>query len=276
MNLKTRLFAGATTLALVGGIAAIGAQSASAAPPAPSPTVVDHCTNNFAIAQIKNPTAVVPTGIVNTLTNVKIGTKATGAPSCVGAFTGAGAIDAASFKTSIVGEASCNTALTPPAPPVGKFGFTQGAGTVKEQGYLRFASIDPTGVYFYSDVVNLHGFIAKGPAAGLDVDGSVFQNPTVKDKTLPQDPRFPGYDVNPFDSLEIGASCLSGTSAGNLLFNDGSGATCTTKCKPIATNIQLTLVGDGTSILEAFNGGVLILGAGGGNHPAEGITFSVY
>ncbi len=135
-----------------------------------------------------------------------------------------------------MGFASCDTTLTPPGlPPSGKIGFTQSGGTVKDQGYVRFASIDPTGSTYFQDVIGVHGLLTKGPFAGADIDGSLSQNPTVKDKTLPSGvspgalgnyDSFTGLDVNAFDSLEIGASCLSGTSAGNLLFNNGlSGGT---------------------------------------------------
>jgi hypothetical protein len=278
VNLKTRLFAGVSTLAIAGGIAAIGASSATAAP-----TVVDHCTNTYSVAAIKNP--VNGLGIVNTETAVKISTKPVNAPTCTGApgalLTAAGPIDAGSFKTSIAGFASCDTSLLPPGlPPSGKFGFSQAGTTLKTGGYLRFASVDPTGSIYYSDVVGIHGMIIKGPYAGVDLDGTVFQNPTFKDKTVGATfGPFVGFDVNPFDSLVIGGSCLAGTSAGNLLFNDNHGD-CTDplskNCVLAPTDIKLTLVGDGTSLLESVSGGALVTGAGGGNNPATGLTFSIF
>jgi hypothetical protein len=260
----------------VGSIAAFGATSAHAAP-----TVLDHCTGNFSVASIKNPLNGL--GIVNTETNVKISAKSVGAATCAtgGLLSTAGPIDSASFKASIVGFASCDTSLTPPGlPPSGKFGFTQAAGTVKSGGYLRFASIDPTGAVYFSDVVAVHGMMVKGPYAGTDVDGTIFQNPTVKDKTVgPAFGPFTGLDVNPFDSLTIGASCLSGTPAGFLLGNDNHGGACTVVgkgCVLESTNITTTLVGDGTSLLESVSGGALVTGAAGGTTPAQGLTFSVY
>jgi hypothetical protein len=243
------------------------------------PTTLDHCTGNFSVASIKNPLNGL--GLVNSETNVKISAKSVGAATCqpTGMLSAAGPIDPASFKASIVGNASCDTSLTPPGlPPSGKFGFTQGVGTVKSGGYLRFASIDPTGAVYYADVVAVHGIMVKGPYAGTDVDGTLSQDPTVKDKTVPAVTYGPfvGYDVNPFDSLGIGASCLSGTSTGFLLGNDNHGATCTLVgkgCVAIGTDIKTTLVGDGTSLLEPTG---LVNGAGGGVTPAQGLTFSVF
>jgi hypothetical protein len=279
VNLKTRLLAGASTLALVGSIAAVGASSAHAAP-----TVIGACHNNNAVAGIKN--TVTGAGLVNTLPPVgqadKIGVKSVNAPTCVGAVAG---VDASSLKASIVGSASCDTSLTPPFPPSGKLGFTQAGGTVKDAGYVRFASIDPTGSIYYQDVIGLHGIMTKGPIAGADIDGSLSQNPTVKDKTLPSGSlpgalgpygSFTGYDVNAFDSLAIGGSCLAGSSSGILLLNDGSGAPCVAPgkgCIAAPTAITTTLVADGPSLLEGTG---LVTGAGGGTTPAQGLVFSVY
>jgi hypothetical protein len=247
-------------------------------PGGPTKTTLGTCTGLNAVATIKN--TVTGAGLTNTLPPTgqsdKISVKSINAPACSGpSFTAPGtAIDSASLKASIVGAESCNTSLPPSFPPNGKLGFTQGVGTVKDGGYVRFSANDPTKNYF-ADVVSVHGIMVKGPLAGVDLDGTLSQDPTVKDKTVPavQYGAFTGLDVNPFDSAMIGASCLSGTSSGNLLFNDNlSGGT-----KPVAvpTAITTTLVGDGSSLLD----GAGLAPPADHTHPgvpAAGLTFSVY
>jgi hypothetical protein len=251
VKLKTRLLAGAGTLALVGGIAAAAVPASAVNPPA---TAVASCTGEQALAAIKTAAG---TGITNTLQTSKISVKslATVAPTCnYSAGFGGGAVDGAavvagSLKSSISGQASCNTALIP-APPAlpasGKIGWL--AGIAKEQGYVRFAASDPT-VNFYQDVVSLHGLMTKGALAGADIDGGVFQNPTVKDKTVGATfESFTGVDMNPVDGLIIGASCQAGASAGSLSFNNGLGGAKGPVAAPTA--ITSTMVGDGGSLLE--------------------------
>jgi hypothetical protein len=203
-------------------------------------------------------------------------------PACnyTGTF-GTGQIDGAavtpgSLKASVAGQASCNTSLTP-APPAlpasGKLGWTAAAGTLKEQGYIRFAASDPT-VNYYQDEISVHGIMVKGALAGADVDGGLFQNPTVKDKTVGATfESFTGVDMNPVDGLLIGASCQAGTSAGALSFNNGLGGAKGPVAAPTA--ISLTMVGDGPSLLETTGALAGKLGA----CPcatAPGLTFSAF
>jgi len=276
VNLKTRLFAGASALVMAGTLVAT-AIPANAAPPPSLGTIIGGCSGQQSVAKLK----VVATGlgIDNTMQNTKISLKAVvgGEGTCN---LGAGPIvpDVGSFKASLTGFASCNTALLPPPgglPPNGKFGVSFAAGLVKAQAYTRIASTDGT---YNADVVGAHGMFTKGPLAGADVDGTLYQNPTIKDKTVPGGAppaaflgpfgAFLGVDVNGFDSGQIGASCLAGASAGIVFYNDGHGATLAIPV-PDPTAITMTLVGDGPSLLEAY-------GLVGGLADATGLTFSIY
>lgn len=268
MRLKTRLFAGASTLALVGGLAAFAVPAHAAI----TPTVIGACTGAEALASIKTDAG---TGITNVLQNSKISVKSiTGQTmTCSGLLAGDGAVDPGSLKSSIAGSASCDTSLTPPFPPSGKIGWSAAGGTVKEQGYVRFAGSDPA-INYYVDVINVHGLITKGAVAGADIDGGLFQNPTVKDKTTGATfGAFTGVDMNPADDLIIGASCQFGTSAGALSFNNGLGGAKGPVAAPTA--ITLTMVGNGLSNLESTGAVAGKIGA----CPcvqAPGLIFSVY
>ena len=244
MNLKTRLLAGASALTLVGGIAVAAAPSAMAAP-------IGACTGGQQLAGIKTPDGL---GLNNTLKVVKIGIKSnlSNAMTCSGAPAAAGPVDAGTFKATLgngtTSEASCDTTLVSTAlPPAGKVGWTQQTGVVVNQGYIRLSATDPTKNY-YSDVVGVHGIMTKGPLAGVDVDATVWQNPTVKDKTLPVAGSWVGVDTNAQDSFLIGASCQTGGSAGDLSFNNGLGGVKGPVAAP--TNVTLTLVGDGLSFID--------------------------
>jgi hypothetical protein len=227
------------------------------------------CTGQQMLAKIRNVTTGL--GLDNTSQNVKISMKAvTGGDGTCTVGTASPAVpDPKSFKVAVTGFASCDVGATSAGlPPVGKLQFSFGGGAVKLQAYARIASTDPV-IGYASDVIGVHGFFAKGPLAGADVNGTLYQNPTIKDKSVgPTFGAFPaGLDVNPFDSAIIGAGCVSGTSAGTLLFNDGGGASLVPAVQA-PTTITQTLVGDGPSLLQ---GAGFVSGAS-----ASGLSFSIY
>jgi hypothetical protein len=222
-------------------------------------------------------------GLDNTLRAVKISIKSTaaGAMTCSGLPAADGAIIPGSFKATLgnglTSEASCNTALVSAnLPPAGKFGWAGAAGV--EQGYARLSQGNPA-VNQFADVVNTHGIVTKGAMAGVDVDGSLFQNPTVKDKSLPNVGNWVGVDTNAQDSFFIGASCQTGGSAGTLAFNDGSGGKGGLGSVAAPTRVTLTLVGDGVSLIDPIV--QLVAPATAGKLgpcpcvPAAGLVFSV-
>jgi hypothetical protein len=222
-------------------------------------------------------------GLNNTLLAVKISIKSTptGAMTCTGLPAADGAVVPGSFKgtlgNGLTSQASCDTSLVSTAlPPAGKFGWSGALG--KEQGYARLSAGDPT-INYFADVVSTHGLITKGAMAGVDVDGTLFQNPTVKDKTLPTAGTWVGVDTNAQDSFFIGASCQTGGSAGTLAFNNGLGGKGGLGSVPAPTRITLTLVGDGASLIEPIL--QLVAPASAGKLgpcpcvPAGGLVFSV-
>jgi hypothetical protein len=241
---------------------------------------VGACAGIRALAGIKTADGL---GLDNTLRAVKISIKSTptGAMTCSGLPAADGAVVPGSFKATLgnglTSEASCNTALVSTAlPPAGKFGWAGAAGV--EQGYARLTATNPT-INYFSDVVATHGIITKGAMAGVDVDGTLFQNPTVKDKTLTPIAPWVGVDTNAQDSFFIGASCQTGGSAGTLAFNDGSGGKGGLGSVPAPTRVTLTLVGDGTSLIDPIV--QLVAPATAGKLgpcpcvPAGGLAFSV-
>jgi hypothetical protein len=217
------------------------------------------------------------TGINNTNQQAKISIKSINGATCSAPTDSplGAVIDSGTLKASFSGNLSCNAALAPPVgtlPASGKFGFAQ-AGVVN-RGYVRLTANDPA-INFFPDVVSVHGIMVKGPLAGADVNGTLSQDPTIKDKTTgsPAYGAFTGVDVNPSDVAQIATSCASGNSTGSLMFNSGVGGL--KGPVPVPTSISLTMIADGTSLLERA-GLVSPPNMSVPGVPASGLSFSVF
>jgi hypothetical protein len=207
----------------------------------------------------------------------------------------------------LLGDEGCNQIPDGNLPPNGKFALDLNGGI---QAYLRIGGYDQLGPNYFADVIAFHGIVVKGLMAGVDVNATLFQTPTLKDKTVGQ-PEFHGfealgYDVNAQDDVGIGQLCASGNPVDNTNLvqynNGGAGAKdpinapcdgilfgiavappgtvgnaanqCVGKPVAIPNRISITMVGDGPSLLDPnVPTGVL------GNcpcAPADGIHFSIY
>jgi hypothetical protein len=241
--MKTRLLSGASALALLGSAAFIGGGTAHAA--YVSNPVADFSGGAF-LGSAKTtglppgPGTVAGLGIGSSAETLKLSMKATTQESGnVYTQQGPAPITVPDMKWALLGDEGCNQQSDGNLPPSGKVSFTISGLQIPlpQSGFVRITGYDPQGPNYFADVINFHGIVEKGTMAGVDINATLFQTPTVKDKsqvavptqnTVPDFMGFQalGYDTNPGDDVAIGQLCQGGgpVDASNILqYNNNMG-----------------------------------------------------
>jgi hypothetical protein len=129
--------------------------------------------------------------------------------------------DSFGMSFSLTGTATCNpVAELSGMPPFGKIkiSITALGESFRLQGFIQLRNHPNDQA---PDVYSVRGILSKGALAGADIDGSLWLDGTIKDKTNTTG-GFAGYDVNPVDLAIMFASCTDSYSYGNLELTDGS------------------------------------------------------
>ncbi|HEY7439500.1 MAG TPA: hypothetical protein VIC35_08890 [Acidimicrobiia bacterium] len=189
MNLKTRVLAVAGALTMAGGMVAMTAPSASAAP-----TPAGTCTGGLVLGKVNPGLTDAPQNETITTSVMKdTTTKAAIGGQCTGllenaqdtALNGAppATIHPSAIATKLIGTASCQSGETPVYPPTGKQTISSATNELTQlgkkwqiQSYITITGTDPSAV----DLLHVTGIVAKGLDVGAVETATYWQNPVVK------------------------------------------------------------------------------------------------
>ena len=253
MQIRTKLVAGVSALALAGSVMAFAAPAAHAAV-----LNVGSCQDLLALGKAKSSTVNLATGKAYGVTDndnqdVTVSSKGVDPDTVKGTSLGSctfntglstpdsskkpvmtgysGTKNVLKWSTKLFSpESDCNTTDTGdntewPLNGALKMTFTDLNNLGKNQQLAAYFTVDgftdpDNDPLTPSDVVSFHGIVTKGVAAGADVTGETEFDPTIKDKTQTTATPYFGYQ---FDvAAALGCADTTPNNANILLFNNGS------------------------------------------------------
>lgn len=249
MSLKTRLLAGAGSLALAGSLMAVAAPAANAAP-----TVIGACGGQVGLATFFNSAGSQVTLTDNTQIGLVVKTKllkdqttktlVNGGGDCSGVVRPGDPIHPAGGLVSpltpkaeaakLVGNISCAPAGTEPSdllaaaawPASGKISFTMTqlndlAKPYQIQAYVSLLGIN--GLGYGPDTVDLGGLVSKGVDYGATVSGTIWQDPVLF--TGGATGYNTGWELDLLSAVGCGdGSAVSNASIAQTMFGGGTGS----------------------------------------------------
>jgi hypothetical protein len=262
LKLKTRVLGAVSTLALAGGMVAIAAPAATAAP-----TVIGSCGGQVGLATLTP--AITDQTQLNVVIKTKllkdVTTKTAISGDCSSASRPGDPINPAgglvtpltpkAVAASLLGNTGCASGATAQAvdataaaqwSPNGKITFTMTqfnalAKPWQIQGDIAFLGADPSQPT--GDVINVGGIVLKGAAVGATISGGIWQAPAT---LLPKgDPGQPGvyntgYGLDLASALGCADNTPNNATIGTTLFG-GGGSSATSPLGSTASGLIFSL-----------------------------------